>query len=289
MIFARIAVAAVVATALIVVLGPGGPDPALALEARRLVVARATEADAALADLEGTLADVLTAGREGVARTAAGDLAPGPAFIEAADLLDAAGDTADRADRAVRALGAARVAGTPDGRPIQASVSPDELAAISIELRTLAASADAFADIRGRAEGVGALMAEALERTEAGDLAAAEAAVEQARADYAIVAEWESGLTSLPVWVETTGELLEATEDLVAAAGAGDRSAALEAAERVAALEADAVFADRALRIAMSEGASFASEGPLAALAEAERRTSDTRDHVALIMQTVGR
>jgi hypothetical protein len=288
MIFTRIAVAAVVATTLVAVLGPGGPDPGVALEADRLVEVGATEADAALAELQGVLAMALAAGREGAARTAAGVEPPGPSFVEAADVLDGAAGVADRADRAVRGLGAARVAGAPEGQPLDASPSRAELAVISAELRALATSADGFADLRGRAEGLGTLLGEAIERTEAGDLAAAAAAVDTARADYTVVSEWESGLTSLPVWLDATGELLAATEDLVAAVEAGDRAAAVAAAQRVAALEEDAVFADRALRIAMSEGASFVAEGPMTALAEAERRTIDTRAQVASIVQPVG-
>jgi hypothetical protein len=288
MIFTRIAVAAVVASALVVVLGPGGPDPGAALEADRLVEVRVREADAALAELEHALARALVAGREGAARTATGTEPPGPSFVDAADVLDGAAAVAERADRAVRALGAARVAGAPEGRPLDASPSPAELSAVSAQLRALATSADGFADLRERAEGLGTLLAEAIERTEAGDLAAAAAAVDAARADYTVVSEWKSGLASLPVWLDTTGQLLGATEDLVAAAETGDAAAALAAAERVAALEEDAVFADRALRIAMSEGASFVAEGPMAALAEAERRTSDTRAQVVSIVQPVG-
>ena len=289
MIFARIGVAAVVATALVLVLGAGGPDPGLSLEAHRLVATRAGTADAALSELEHDLADAVASGREGIARTAAGDESPSDSLVEAAQILAAAAPLADRADRAVRALGAARVSVSPAGRPIDASVSAAELTAISAELQALATSADGFADIRRRAEGVGATIGDALDHVESGDLPAAEDAVARARADYTRVAEWESGPSSLPVWVETTGALLGATEDLVAAARAGDRAGVIAAARRVEALGDDAVFADRALRIAMSEGAAFVADGPLAALAEVERRTATTHEQVVSIMQTVGR
>jgi hypothetical protein len=289
MIFARAAVAAVVAAGLVVLLGSGGPDPGVALRAGHLVATHAGEADAALAELETALADALADGREGVARTATGTEPPGPSFLAAAERLDAAGATVERADRAVRALGAARVAALPDVPAIDATIRQSDVAAMAIELRTLAASADGFVGLRRRAEGLNELLATALARTEAGDHVGAEAAVAAARTDYDAVAAWESGLASMPVWLETTGELLDATEHLVAAAAAGDAPAVAAAADRIAALEEDAVFADRALRIAMSEGASFAAEGPMAALAEAERRTIDTRAQVVSILQTVAR
>ena len=289
MIFARVATAAVIVTAIVIVMGDGGPDPGVALEASRVVDARAAEADAALAEMEELLSEALSTGRAGVARTAAGDEPPGPAFLEAADRLEASVSAATRADRAVRALGAARVAASADTRPIDAITSPDDIAAIAVELRGLAASADGFADLRRRAEGLNPLLAEALERTEAGDLDDARAAVEAARANLEALAAWDSGLTSLPVWLETAEELVSASEDLVRAARAGDEAAVDDAADRVAALGEEAVFADRALRIAISEGAAFAADGPMAALAEAERRTIETREQVASILQAAGR
>jgi hypothetical protein len=289
MIFTRLAVAALVATGLVAVLGSGGPDPGTHIQARRLVDERAIHADTALTELESALNGALDDARRGAARTAAGDEPPGPSLDAAAARLDAAVATAGRADRAVRALGAARVAAQGGALPIEASVPSAEIEAIAAEMRTLAASADGFFDLRRRAEGLGDLLATALSSTVAGSLDTAEEALARARDDHAQLAAWESGLATLPVWLDATGELLSATEALLAAVRTDDEDAATAAAERVAALEDEAVFADRALRIAMSEGSSFLAEGPIARLAEAKRRTAATRAQVASILQAAGR
>jgi hypothetical protein len=289
MIFTRLAVSAVAMTGLVVVLGAGSPDPGVAIAARQLVLERARDAEPSLAELEAALGAALDDAREGAARTASGAQPPGPSLLAAADRLEAAVPVAERADRAVRALGASRVAAGPAATPIDASVAADELGAMAAELRATAASADGFADLRRRAEGLGGLLEDALMATAAGDLASADAALASARADHDLLLAWESGLTSLPVWLDATGELLSATEELVDAVRSGDDRAAHAAAERVADLEDEAVFADRALRIAMSEGSAFVAEGAVARLAEAERRTVATRAQVAAILQAVAR
>jgi hypothetical protein len=289
MIFVRLSVAVVAAIALVAVLGAGAPDPGVAIEADRVVHSRAVAADAALRELEAALGAALDDARAGAARTAAGDEPPGPSLLAAADGLDAAVPIAERADRAVRALGAATRSASAQAAPIDASVPPEALATLAAELRALATSADGFAALRGRAEGLGGLLADALEATENGDLAAAESALSAARADHEQLVAWESGLTSFPVWLDATDELLTAADQLLAAVRSGDDEAAAAAARRVTGLEDDAVFADRALRIAMSEGAAFVADGPVLRLAEAERHTADTRAQVASILQAVAR
>jgi len=289
MIFTRLTISALAVTGLVVLLGAGGPDPGVAIAARDLVLDRAREAEASLAELEAALGAALDDAREGAARTASGAQAPGPSLLAAADRLEAAVPVAERTDRAVRSLGASRVVAGPAATPIDASVAADDLAAMVAELRATAASADGFVDLRRRAEGLGGHLEDSLAATAAGDLASADAALASARADHDLLLAWDSGLTSLPVWLDATGELLTATEALVDAVRSGDDRAAQAAAERVAGLEDDAVFADRALRIAMSEGAAFVAEGTVARLAEAERRTAATRAQVAEILQAVAR
>jgi hypothetical protein len=77
--------------------------------------------------------------------------------------------------------------------------------------------------------------------------------------------------------------MISAVEQIVAATRAGDASAAGAAADAFAALADDAVAADRALRIAFSEGGSALTATPLARLAAALRGIEAARARTAAI------
>lgn len=289
MIFTRVVVAVVVAVGLVAVLGAGGPDPGVALGAQRLIAERAAEADDALRALDEALGPPLQAARDGAARTAAGTEVPGPFLTDAGDALLSAEPLADRVGAAIRALDAARRAADPAMAPLGSPVGDGELGTLGAEISALAPSADGFAQLRMRAEGFGTLLADALDAIAASDPATARDLLARARADHEAIEAAELGLEALPVWIDTSADLLDAADALVQAVAEGDAAAAQAASDAIERIRPDAVFADRALRISMSEGAGVMLEGPPARVAELVRRVQATRDEVALILHAVGR
>jgi len=113
--------------------------------------------------------------------------------------------------------------------------------------------------------------------------------VAEARADHDALAAWEVELVTLPVWLQAAGAMVDAVEAIVAATRAGDAAAAAAAADAFAASSADAVTADRALRIAIGEGGAAVTAAPLGRLAEMLRGVAEARSEVAAILQAVGR
>ena len=289
MIGIRSALAAVVAgVAICVVVGAGGDGPQPDLAARRLVLERAAAADAALAAVEAAVEPGVTAARSGAARVVTGDEPPGDHLRTAAEHVGMADPDADEARAALEALdGAVQAAGWPWNAP--PALEAGELGSVAAQLSGTAGVADAFAEMRGRAEGLVETLEEALAALEDRDLGTARGIVERARADHDALAAWDVGLVTLPVWLDTTDAMIGAVEDIVAAAEAGDEAAARAAAEDFAALSEDAVSADRALRIAIVEGGADVTATPLGRLADALRKVAEARAAVASIVQTVGR
>lgn len=289
MIFARVAMAAVTWAAVVVAIGAGGSGPATSIAARDLVTRRAAEADAALAELDAALAVGLDHARVGAAGAVAGSDPPGPPLREAAADLAAAVPLAGRARSALDDLGAALRARDPSTNAVPTSAPGSEVASIAEQLRATADAADTFARMRALAEGLTGQLGTTLVAIEARRLDAARDLLATARADHDRLAAWEVGVVTLPVWLATTGEMLDAVEQLLAAVEDGDGQAAEDAAERLAALEADAAPADRALRIALGEGGAAVTAAPLGRLAAVLRGVADARLAVASILQSVGR
>jgi hypothetical protein len=274
---------------LVPLLGGGGSGPADRLAAERLVAERAASAEGALAALETALGPGVDAGRAAAGRVVTGDADPGPLLGEAAAVVRAAEDELAVALEALDGLDGARAAVGTEAARIVRPAEAGELDSIGLQLASTAEAADAFADRRRRAAAVTTSLASSLRALEAGDMAGAEAHVARAAADHRAVAGWELGVPTLPVWVEATGELIAAAEQLVRATADGDAAAAREAARRMDELAEDADQADRALRIAISEGGTAVTAAPLGRLADVLRRTAEARLAVASILQTGGR
>jgi len=286
MIGTRLLGPAVATLVLVPALGQGGPDPALAIESRRLVVERAGDADAALAALETALAPALEAARQGTAMVVTGGEPPGSQLQAAATELASAEAAAVEADAAVDALEGARSA-VGSGSAIELAVAPGDIGSIAAQLEGTAAVADAFAGMRVRAEGLVAGLERSFAALDDGSLDEARDLVARARADHDALAAWEVELVTLPVWIETTDAMIGAVETIVEATASGDEDAALEAADAFAGLAEEAAPADRALRIAISEGGSAVTAAPMSRLADLLREVADTRLEVASILRTV--
>ncbi len=268
-------------------LGPGWPDPGIGLAAQRLVIERAGRADAALAALEQGVAPGLEAARQASARVVTGDEEPGPLFRTAAVLLTDL-DASDVRDAVTRLDGARQAA--MSGAPVVATpVDAGEIASIAAQLHGTADAADAFVTMRRRAERVTGTLDEALRFLERGEADLASERVAAARGEHDIIAGWEVGLPTLPVWIGTVDAMIGAMERLVAATQVGNREGAAAAASDVAAVADDAAMADRALRIAIGEGGASIASTPLGRLADLLGRVRDARAEMAMILQTAGR
>lgn len=288
MIGIRLVPTALAVLALVPLAGAGGPEPSAALAARQLVLDRAEAADAALHALEQAIAPGLETARRGSARVVSGDDPPGPELQAAAATLAAADPAAGVARAAVDALeGARRIVAA--GTRIDLEVPRGEVGSIAAQLDGTAAAADAFAGMRRRAEGLVLVLEAALAALEEGSLSEARDLVDAARADHDALAAWEIELVTLPVWIDTTDAMIGSVETIIAATRAGDDASANEAARQFAALAEEAGPADRALRIAISEGGSAVTAAPLGRLADLLREVALTRLEVASIVQAVGR
>ncbi|HET8777106.1 MAG TPA: hypothetical protein VFN76_05560 [Candidatus Limnocylindria bacterium] len=275
------AVVTVTAVGLLSVLGPGAPRPEVQTAARRLIFEAADEADAALSRLVRDLAPAVDAGRIGSARAVAGDEPPGPKLSEAAELTRAAEASAADARRALGALERARHAADPDAAALEPVVEAGELDSIAAQLDASADVADEFAAMRARAGAVVAGLGAALTALDGGDVPAARRELEEARDLHTVIADWDVGLVTLPVWLDTTDAMIGAVERIITATEHGDADAAERAADEFAALSADAATADRALQIAISEGGGAVAAVPLERLAAVLAAATDARATIA--------
>jgi hypothetical protein len=273
----------------ILLLGPGGPSPAVEVAARRAILRTADEADVALSGLAAALVPAVDAGRAGSARAVAGDEAPGPMFADAAELTRAAEAKAAAAREALVALNRARNARDPGASELEAVAEPGELDSIAEQLSAAAETGDEFAAMRDRAFSVIGELDDAIAALDAGDLAGARDHVGRARDAHTAVAAWDVGLVTLPVWVETTDAMIAAVERIITATERGDSAAAQRAAEDFVARADDAAPADRALRIAIGEGGSAVAAVPLERLATILTSIDDARAAVASVREAAQR
>ncbi len=273
------AIVAVTVTALL--LGAGSPRPEIDVGARALVERRAAVAAAAVDALDRELAPALDAARTGSARVVAGEAAPGPALVDAAAIVRRAEPHAQRAREAAMALERAIRARSPAADPDLAPVPKGELTSIAAQLDGTVEAADAFAAMRHRADGALAALEDALTALDEGDIARARDLVAAARADRDALAAWEVELATLPVWLDVADEMIRSMERIIDATDRGDASEARVAAETFAALGDEAATADRALRIAMSEGGASVAAPALGRLAEAMAAIDETRQRIA--------
>jgi hypothetical protein len=242
-------------------LGDGGADPSAARHAEQLVRERARAALDALDALAAGLAPALDSAREGASLAVQGDEPPGPPLEAAAETVEEAGADADAARRAVSALDGARRALDPGTPGLPPAIDGVELGAVAAELRAAAPAAAAVAELRRGArrllEGVDRSLAALAD----GMHGAARAEIEAARAEHDALVASGAASDALPVWLDATDAMITVVTNQIEATEAGDRAAAAAAAEEFAALAEDAATADRALAIAMSEGAASAT-GP---------------------------
>lgn len=263
-----------------------GGGPASGLVADRLVADRAAAADEALVDLQRALEPALAAARRGAARVVAGDGSPQEQLQLAANATEAADDAAADAAAALRRLASALRARDTSAEIVEGPAAAGELPSIAGQLRATGEVGEEFAAMRRRADGVTESLDRALAALDDGRLDAAEEATAAARDHHQAIRQWEVAVVTLPVWVETTDAMISAMETILVATRADDDPRAREAAADFAALADEAAVADRALRIAVSEGGAAVSAAAIGRLAEVLDAVRRARAEVAAILQT---
>jgi hypothetical protein len=281
------AAASVAATVLglLVLSGPGTTDPAVSIAAERLVRVRAQAAVDALDALRAALEPGLEEARRAAAAVLTAETLPGERLEAAGATIAAADAQAIAARRAWDRLNGARAAWRGDLAALPDPIPRGELPSIGDQLRVTAPAADAFVDMRQRGLGLPTALAEAVTSLERGDPDAAAAIVARARADLAVLVEWQAAPSTLPVWAGTTDAMIGAVDALISATRAGDAAAAAVAGEAFAGLADEATTADRALRIALGEGGSALTAAPLERLAAALGGIEDARNTAAAIAE----
>ncbi|HEY7848180.1 MAG TPA: hypothetical protein VIC83_08315 [Candidatus Limnocylindria bacterium] len=246
-----------------------GADPTVAAERAELLHQQAAEASGRLDGLIEQLQAALDAGRRGSALVIAGDRSPRP------DLEEAAGIVADASDEAaLAAAAAARVDGTlasvaPRRGPLPAGPSSTLLPGIAAQFTAAAEAADPFVGRRRATERTLDALADALSALDDNDPQAALRDLDRAEGALDAVRDWEEPPTVLPLWLDTTGELVTAARRIALASLAGDEEAVRRAAARYARAAEEARRADTALAIAVAESGSSLASTPLQLLADA--------------------
>ena len=280
--------AGVAVLGLALLLGPVAADPSVAIAAEHLVRERATAAVTALDALRAAVQPGLEAARHAAADVVSGDERPGIPISEAAALIAGAEESVVPARRAVTELDSARVAWHPDATDTPQPVPAGELTSIAAQLAAAGPAADEFAELAARATRVPGVLEEAFVALVDGDVERAADLTAGARADHDAVVAWETDHPTLPVWIETTDAMIGAVERILDATRAGDAAAARDAADEFAALSDEAATADRALRIALSEGGAALIAAPLERLAAALRSIEGARAAAAAAASDLG-
>jgi len=289
MISTRVTAAALAVVGVAFLLGPGARDPAATIGAERLIRDGAAAAMVALDQLRASVEPGLDAARAASAGVLSGDDAPSQGIEDAAALIADAEEAVAPARLAVSSLASARAAWRPETSQPPQPVAAGELTSIATQLRASAQVADAFADMRVRGTGLPAVLEQALRALDARGFSEASEHTERARDAHAAIVAWETDLPTLPIWIATTDAMIGAVEQIVEATRDGDDAIALEAAEAFGAISDDAATADRALRIALSEGGSALTAAPLERLAATIGAIEDSRAAVAAIGEEVAR
>ena len=257
-----LAVALVAATYSMRPADPAAADPqarrTLAAAVERRLAIPASLLTSAARELEGGL----RAGRTASSWILGGDADPGPLLARAARRWASAARDVRRA----RDLLAS--AGTPEMCPpvmTLPDLDPDEVDGAANDLADAGDRATALFELRAASERTLDALGRTLAALDAGDHAAAVAASADARlhlhATAAAYAGREAEMPTGSIWLETARALVDAAGRIAAARADGDDAAAAEAASAYEVAARDAALADRALGVALAEGAGSAT-GP---------------------------
>ena len=264
---------------------PAVADPAAAAALGAQLEAQAVAARMALKALQRAISGAIDLARTGAALTIAGTKDPGAYFAGAGSRMSAAEALiAPARDAVAHVAGSLAIAasGSAANAP-SLGVRPGQLFGTGAQLTTVAAAADAFVSMRRSTEATLAQLSAALAALAAEQPANALVALDAADAELAIVRAWPGQLQTLPIWADTTEQLLSALRALARATIAHDVTAA-RAAERAYQTAADDGHrADQALAIAIAEGGSAISSGAMRSAADELAAVEQTLADLAAI------
>jgi hypothetical protein len=264
---------------------PAEADPPVEAGRTAFAAMLATDASRLLADLQAALDAAIEHGREGTARTVAGDAPPEPEYLAAAEALTALAPGADDAAIAVGNLAAVIRALDPQRSVTRLPPGSGELLGIAAQLRESAQAAGPFVATRMASEGTLAALAQALADIQDGDLPAALAALDRAAEARGVVAAWENPPATLPFWLETSDDMIVALERLVTATSAGDDAGVAQATADYADAAEEAHQADLALAISLSETGSDIARTPLRRLTAYAAAVSEALEAAASVSE----
>jgi len=261
-------------------------DPAVEGQRQAHLAAIAAAADAAWAALESQLDAARDDGRQGAALVVEGSDPPQVPLLNAADRLTNAALLARAATTAETAL-RGTVASARPGKDLLPADLPTAaaLASIASQLRAAAEAAGPFVDRRQASQETLSELGNALAALDADDLASARQALDRAAAARQVLVDWDRPPATLALWLETTGQMIDAALALVDAAEAGDDAAARAAADAYAAAADEADKADISLALSLSETGASLTAVPLQRLAEALAAIGAARDAASSLQQ----
>lgn len=238
-------------------------------------------------DRVGELSAALDGAREHARRGAAfvvsGDEDPAPELVAAAVALETGAATATAAQAAMRELSGAMSALAPPPDPPDLTVSAATLLGVAAQMRSAADAATVFAERRDATVETLTQLRDALAALDAGDLDRAATKLALARSARTEVASWEAPPAELSLWLDTTGAMLGAADEILSAARAGDMTALEAAASAYRQAAAGAAVADRALALAISEGGAAVTAGALAGLVAALENVDQVSQQLAAV------
>ncbi len=264
-------------------------DPPRYAHAVEDATAATDAASDALEEAATALAAAIDTARTASASALSGSVVDVAAFTEAGRLARAAAAPLDEARQAV-----ARAAGRCAALDItvrRLAVNPARAMSAGAAIVDSADAAQGFLGLRQDTTLVLDKLAAAARALAAGDHATALDAAAAAHTAIARVEPYALSLPALRLWLETAGDLLASVGDAALALRNGDAAAAADAQARLRDAAGEAAVSDRALALAISEGASRVLGTPLQQLAELSREVADTRDgldrvHLALLART---
>jgi len=259
-------------------------DPPLAMARRAAATAAAQEASAALDGVAGVVNAARDAARSGSALIIDGTDPPAPPLLSAAAALEGGAGSATLAVHRVELLRGILAAVVPAAAEPPPALTAAELLSIAGQLRQAAPVATAFVERRHAAEMTLAELGAALAALTRDEPERASEAIGRARAARETVAAWEEPPPELNVWLQTTGDMLTAAQQIADAVRAGDDAAASVAGDAYAAAAQRAGGADRALALSIAEAGSAITLAPLQRLARAADRVQAVHDWVASVL-----
>ena len=255
----------------------GSANPAVEAQRVEYAAAEARRTVAVLDGLSQVLEDAIGDARTGSALIVARSDPAGPPLEAAADTLESGSGRGSDAIEAVAALAATLQSARPDMSPPQLTLAPAELLGIASQLRQSAEAAVPFVERRLAAQATLESLATAIVALTANRPDDATAAIASAREARDTVAAWREPPPELAVWLNTTGAMLSAGQQIADALAAGDAAAAHAAGQAYRLAAEQAAVADRALALSIAEVGSGITNTPLRRLARASQAIDDAR------------